>query len=229
MHRPPLECIVCDVVGTLLYPEPAVATIYSAVGRRYGSRLGPAEVAADFRRVFAEVEAADRAGRRVTSEPRERARWREIVARVLHDATDQDRCFADLWGHFAEPASWRVYPDVEPAFRSWQARGIRIVLASNFDGRLERIAHELAPLDVYSSLVISSRVGWRKPHPGFFEAVRTAAACRPAHVLMVGDDRVNDIEPARLAGMQAVHIDRHSAVAPPGGVCRLTDVSTAAG
>ncbi len=61
---------------------------------------------------------------------------------------------------------------------------------------------------VIDSLVISSEVGYRKPHPLFFEAVCNHLGL-PAHqVLCVGDDSENDVRGAIRAGLSGILIDR---------------------
>lgn len=49
-----------------------------------------------------------------------------------------------------------------------------------------------------------------KPHPHYFEEVMSRVGVEPEEVLMVGDDWVNDIVPAILAGMNAYWIPTES-------------------
>src|SRR5262249_58022794 len=79
-------------VGTLIHPEPAAAAVYAEPGRRFGSRLDDAAVAARFAAAFRAEEDADRATGLRTDEDRERRRWRRIVARVLDDVADGEAC-----------------------------------------------------------------------------------------------------------------------------------------
>ena len=55
-------------------------------------------------------ELIDRAAGWVTSEERERDRWRSIVAATLRGVPDPDACFRELFDHFAKPTSWRLGP-----------------------------------------------------------------------------------------------------------------------
>jgi putative hydrolase of the HAD superfamily len=78
-------------------------------------------------------------------------------------------------------------------------------MASNFDARLAEIVAakpEWEPLA--ERLVISSVAGWRKPAPEFFAQMIAVAGQSAEHILYVGDDRRNDYEGARNAGMRAV-------------------------
>jgi putative hydrolase of the HAD superfamily len=87
------------------------------------------------------------------------------------------------------------------------ARGYRLGVASNYDSRLRPVVEGLPALRPLRELVISSEVGWRKPAPEFFAALRERVGLPRAHILLVGDDRVNDYDGARACGMPAVLLD----------------------
>ena len=125
-------------------------------------------------------------------------------------------CFEALFQHFADPAHWRCYDDVAETLHALQASGLKIVLASNFDQRLHAVCDGLPELSPASQRIISSEVGWRKPARQFFEIVCQRTACAPEEVLFVGDDALNDIQGATMAGMPAAWIDRRHE--PPGAV-----------
>ena len=199
-----VRAVFFDAVGTLIHPEPSAAFAYAAVARTYGSRLGVAEIAARFRAAFAREEAFDVANGLRTDEGREEARWRRIVAEVLDDVGDPESCFGDLFEHFRLPASWRCAPDVGPVLAELERRGYVLGIASNYDRRLRDVVAGLPELRPARRLVISSEVGWRKPAPAFFAAVRAAAGVPAEAILHVGDDVVNDYDGARAAGLGAL-------------------------
>ena len=213
-----IRWIAFDAVGTLIAPDPPVAEVYHAAGRRYGSRLTKAEVARRFREAFTREERRDLEGltpddwnRRdvlQTNELRERDRWRAIVCDVFGDVVDREACLNDLWTHFAEAQSWRCYGDVAPALERLRSAGLRLAVASNFDERLSGICEalpELASLDVCMS---STRAGYRKPSGRFFLALCETVRCGPHEVLVVGDDEINDVRAARNAGLHSRLIER---------------------
>ncbi len=205
------RCIALDAVGTLIYAEPSVTAAYALHGQRFGSRLPAEEVrrrfAAAFRRADEWVVAKfGEPGR--TNEEFERDFWRQVVQDVLPDATDSSGCFESLFEHFGQPESWRCFDDVAVTLKELGQRGYRVLIASNFDARLNRICDGLSELRDVRCRVISSLVGYRKTHRGFYSAVVEAAECDRSEVLMVGDDLVNDVESARAAGIAAVHLQR---------------------
>lgn len=216
-----IRSIALDAVGTLIFAEPAVAAAYSQVGARYGSRTTAEQAKGRF------LEAMRRAGELSvarfgeadrTDEDHEYEFWRQVVQDVLPDVTDQSACFAELFEHFGRPESWRCFDDVDSTLQELQRRGYRVLIASNFDARLNRVCDGLSELRDVRCRVISSLVGYRKTHRGFYEAVVEAAECDCSEVLMIGDDLVNDVESARAAGIAAVHLRREFVVPPSGGV-----------
>jgi putative hydrolase of the HAD superfamily len=206
-QRPQISCVFFDAVGTLIHPDPPAGEVYATIGRRFGSRLTPDQTVSRFREAFALEEAADRAEGLRTCEARERSRWRNIVHRVLNDVDDAEGCFEELFVHFSRPESWRLDRSAADALDELSGRGFVLGLASNFDSRLRSVVAGLPRLAPIRHLVISSEVGWRKPAQGFFDALRCACAREAATILFVGDDRTNDYDGARAAGLRALLYD----------------------
>jgi putative hydrolase of the HAD superfamily len=216
MKLPRARAVFFDAVGTLLHPEPPAAAVYAAVGQRWGSRLGAEVIAARFRAAFKDEEAADVGNGLRTSEAREVERWRRIVATVLDDVADRQRCFDELFVHFARPESWECEPDAGPMLRELARRGCELGIASNYDRRLRGVVAGFAELRPVRHLVISSDVGWRKPARAFFEALVRRAGVPEVRVVLVGDDRGNDYEGARAAGLRAIMYDPKNEAAAAG-------------
>jgi len=226
MIPPKVRVVVFDAIGTLLLPEPAVATTYARIGQRFGSRVGVEEAEARFRRAFQHEETEDKHTGLRTSEVRERERWRRIVGYVCEDATDKEACFNELFTHFGQASAWKCSDDAKSVLNGLRSRGYRLGLASNWDARLRQVAagkHELQGLE---HLTISSEVGWRKPSSHFFEALVAAFKVTPDQILFVGDDPVNDYGGARVVGMRALLLDPTSPGTYPIKPCisRLSDL-----
>jgi putative hydrolase of the HAD superfamily len=210
-----IEGIVIDAVGTLIEPRPRVADVYVEAARRQGVEVDRAEVRARFDRHFRNDEVDEIRGPMVTDESIELRRWRRIVAAVLPEIPDPDRGFAELWAHFARPESWRCFDDVAPALRALCASRIPVRIGSNFDSRLRNVVAGLPEIAALrDGLIISSEVGYRKPHPAFFEAVCASLGLPASRVLCVGDDLENDVLGARKSGLKGVLLDRSK---PPAG------------
>ncbi len=201
----PLPAVVFfDAVGTLIHPEPPAPVVYASVGRRFGSRLDEAAIRTRFRAAFRRQEEADYAGNLRTDERREFARWQAIVREVLDDVTDAEKCFQELYAHFARADAWRCESQTAEVLAGLAARGHVLGIASNFDHRLRGLVENMPALGPIRYLVISSEVGWRKPAHKFYAEIFGQVTAPPEQILYVGDDPVNDYEGARAAGLTSV-------------------------
>ena len=201
--------IVLDAVGTLIKPVPSVAEAYTEAARRQGVELNRDEVRARFNLHFQSDEVRGDRGIYSTDEATESWRWRRIVTKVLPEVPDSQRAFDELWDHFSLPESWRCFPDVAPVLRAIHEAGMAVCVGSNFDNRLRQVVMGLPELSwAVDALVISSEVGFRKPHPSFYRAVCERLGLEARQVLCVGDDLENDVRGAMRAGLWALLLDR---------------------
>lgn len=209
-----IRAVVFDAVGTLILPNPGAATIYAAVAKRHGIAVD-AGISERLWQRFRIEDDLDRSAGWITSEERERERWRNIVTAAIPGASDD--LFDELFRHFAMPSSWTVVEGAAKTLENLRDRGLILALASNYDRRLESVVAGLPALaPLRQRVVISSAVGYRKPAAEFFrEGVLPAVGRGAGEVLFVGDDWENDYLGACAAGMRAVLYDsdgRHSSV-----------------
>jgi putative hydrolase of the HAD superfamily len=207
--NPQFKAIVFDAVGTLLYADPPVAEIYRLAAEHRGITLSREEI----RRRFALALAKFAARGEATSHEREIARWRAIVAAVIPEAADVGPIFQQLFDHFAQPSAWKLFDDVQPAWRALQQQGFMLGVASNYDDRLGAVCRGFDILQECPHVYWASAVGFTKPHPDFFSRIARRLAVAPHEVLMIGDELENDILAARVAGWQALHLSRDGSVA----------------
>lgn len=203
------RAVFFDAVGTVLHPARGAPTVYAEAAARFGLPAEPALILQRFRAAYQREEATDAANGWVTSEGREQDRWRAIVRETLPDAPDG--CFETLYHHFAQPEAWEVPTGFADVLDELHQRGYVLGLASNYDSRLEQVLAgrpELARLQPH--ILISSRVGYRKPDRRFFTRILDAANC-PAHqILYLGDDLHNDYHGARDSGLSPLLLDPHN-------------------
>lgn len=217
--------MVCfDAVGTLIQPRPSAAEAYAQIGGRHGSGLTVEEIACRFPLALERQEEYDRVQQLRTSETRERQRWEMIVKEVFTDLTDPTAAFHELWQHFAQPAAWSCFDDVQPTLVALSDRGFHLGIASNFDRRLRGIVAGLSALKPCQFLAISSELGWRKPASKFFAGLIDLAGCRAEEILLIGDDVANDVEGGRRAGLHTVLLDRRTAVVVPSVIHGLDEL-----
>lgn len=201
-----IQAIVYDAVGTLIHVQPSVASIYAEFGKRFGSQLRADEIRRRFHAAFARQDQLDQEAGWRTSEPREKERWRQIVAEVLDDVNDP-ACFPALYDTFARPDVWACDTDAVTVLTHFHGQGIRQAMASNFDRRLRGVIEPMPVARYLESIFISSEIGWRKPAPEFFAHVAESLRLPTNAILFVGDDRVNDYDAALKAGMRALLLD----------------------
>lgn len=193
--------IIFDAADTLLSPAPAVAEVYQRVAATHGVDSNASEIKLRFapaiRTHFAEE---------VSSEQLDRQRWQELVFDVLQ--TDKTEIFDELWNHFAQPASWDIYKDVEPCWTRLMEAGYRIAIASNFDARLLNIVRAKPILTRAEHVFISSHLGFRKPSSKFYGAIQEQLGVSAQELTMVGDSESADFHGAVNAGWKAWHLVR---------------------
>ena len=230
MTRPPerIRAVVFDAVGTLIRMEPSPADVYAEFAARFGSRLDADEIRRRFGVAFSAQERIDAERRHRTDEGRELERWRQIVGEVVDDCADPTGLFQALYDHFAMPTAWRCDADAASVLACLTGRGFVVGMASNFDHRLRPIAAGLSDLGGLDRLWVSSEIGWKKPAGGFFHEVSRTLEMESGHILFVGDDKTNDYDGARAAGMPSLLLDPRGRSDHPDQrrIARLTDLLT---
>ena len=187
-----------DAGNTLLFLDHD--RMAAAVGAVLGEPLDPGRLA---RATGAASRAAERAG----GADRDRARaYLEAllidagvpaermgeVAVCLQQVHDQSH----LWCQIAE--------DTRVTLDRLRARGLRLGVISNSDGRVEQ-ALVAAGIREYFDVVLDSAVmGVEKPDPAIFRAALAALGVAPSEALYVGDLYHVDVVGARAAGMEGV-------------------------
>lgn len=86
----------------------------------------------------------------------------------------------------------------------------KLGVISNFTGNLEVILREYGLRDFFDTVTESYYAGHSKPDARIFQAALASQDFKPEECLYVGDNPVNDIEPAKKIGM------RTALIHPPG-------------
>jgi putative hydrolase of the HAD superfamily len=118
----------------------------------------------------------------------------------------------------------RAYSDAAASLETLRARGYRLGVISNADGRVRRLLEETnlsAHLDV---VVDSSEAGVEKPDPRIFRVATDALGLEPAECLYVGDIYEIDVLGARSAGLDAILIGPGHAPEDVTRVANLTEL-----
>lgn len=209
----PARAVLLDALGTLVALEPPAPRLRRALLERTGIDVGESAAA----RAFAaeidhylahHLEGGDEAGL---------ARLHDDCAGVMHAALDVaalDR--PTVRAAMLESLAFTPFPDAAPALRELRARGLRLVVASNWDRSLaDRLA--MAGLaELLDGAVSSAVVGAAKPDPAPLRAALELAGVAPVEAVHVGDSPLNDVGAARAAGIRPILLARDGSDGPPG-------------
>jgi putative hydrolase of the HAD superfamily len=116
-----------------------------------------------------------------------------------------------------------AYPDVLPTLEELRERGLRLVIASNWDCSLPDWLRPTGILELVDGVVTSAEVGAAKPSPRVFERALGVAGVEPSEALHVGDKVDNDVQGAAAAGVRGVLLQREGD--PPPGVDSIRNLS----
>ncbi|SHO55172.1 HAD family hydrolase [Vibrio quintilis] len=117
------------------------------------------------------------------------------------------RCYEDLWAHFRCLPRW-ITPDLQVnQMLGRLSRQHTLVLLSNGSSEMQREKLERAGLkDCFSMILISGEEGIHKPEQAIF--LRAIAEHDVSDCMMIGDDPVRDIAPARALGLRTAWVSQ---------------------
>lgn len=202
--------IVFDAVGTLIFARPTVAEVYLSAAIPCGWSGTLADVQDRFRSSFSSMSGRDLDF--TTNESLQRVRWRALVGKVFGELStlQVDAIFERLWAHFAQPASWDIFPDALSAIELCNQRGVSWCIGSNFDARLHQVVAGHPQLSSCKRVFCSSEVGFDKPGGEFFVAIEKSLGLSSNQLIMVGDDAALDAAAAEQAGWIGLWLNRNS-------------------
>jgi putative hydrolase of the HAD superfamily len=184
---------------------------------RHGLRFSPDELDRRFHAAW----------RAKTNFSHTRTDWSDLVDQVfagLVETPPSRSFFPALYAAFSSPSAWRVYEDVLPCLEQWRKRGLKMGAISNWDDRLRPLLEKLGLAPWFDVIVISAEFGQAKPHPAIFQHAATLLRTEPPAILHLGDNRVQDFEGARAAGLQALLLRRGE---PPRAGERISSLTEA--
>lgn len=209
-----IKAVFFDVGNTLLYPYPSVSEVVRQILAEEGHLHDLSAIDALMPLVDEYYEDRYRTDDTFWTDEGETSQvWvgmYSLLCRRLGIADEPERIARRVYDEFGDPARWRAYDDVAPAFRRLDARGLKLGIISNWDRRLASILAGLGLTECLSTIVCSAEVGLRKPDPRVFELACCRLEVAPGEAAHVGDHHYADIVGATAVGMTPVLIDRHS-------------------
>lgn len=219
-----------DAAGTLIKPARRVGDSYAAIAAKYGKSVTPAELFERFRVCFDDAPPLAFPGAAADEiDALEKQWWKHVVAQVFApwgEFARFDDYFDELFGYFAQPEAWLLYPEVEGTLAALQQRGVELAVISNFDSRLLRILDGLGIGNSFAEIFVSSAVGYAKPRPEIFAFALARLELNAAQALHIGDSASHDLQGANNAGVRALIVDRDPSRANPraGYVASLSQI-----
>ena len=218
-----IRVVFFDAAETLFHVNGSVADIYLQHAVPFGFRETPESLSAirqAFGRAFREAPppifaATDPAQIKQS----ERLWWFDIVHNVFYRVGMFDRFdefFEQVFEVFADPVSWKLYPETQPTLSRLREQGVELGIISNFDSRLFQIMRGLGIDRAFDTVTISSLAQAAKPAPKIFQSALEKHAVDPEEAIHIGDSLRDDVEGATKAGLQALLLNRKGRDATPG-------------
>ena len=203
-----------DVGSTLVYPFPKVGDTYAGIASRFGYRLDGDDIHHRFLASWKRHTAANRGNETanaLASEERAYTWWKEVFLESIGGLVkeeDIDKVFGACFREYARGKYWRAYDDVLPALQALTARGIELVVLSNWDHRLHQTLMELDLGRYFTHIYISTEIGFAKPQSGAFHHILNGRKFPAKDVLHIGDSLQDDCLGAQKAGLKTIHLNR---------------------
>jgi len=207
------ELILFDAAGTLIEPAHPVEEVYQRVFAKFGWEVEAADLRCSFRSTFGNLD-DPHFSYHADGDAAERAWWREVVRRtalavgIEPEGDDFDRCFGELFDHYAAGSAWSVFPEVTEVLDEIRSRGMKLAVVSNFDRRLHRVLAEQGLAECFDLVLTSADVSSRKPSPILLGEAMSRLGHAPGTTRLVGDSASADGGAAAAAGVEVYILDR---------------------
>ena len=214
----PPKVIFLDAMGTLFGLKTSVGEIYRQYALKYGVRADARLLDRAFIESFKSAPPLAFSATLATLKEQEFAWWKNVVRatfsrlNLLEEFDSFTDFFSDVYYYFATEDPWFVFPDVVSALNRWKSKGIELGVISNFDTRLNKILKALELEQFFTSVTISSEVGFAKPDPNIFEAALNKHGFTPQQAWHIGDSFVEDYQGAKQTGIWAFCLNRDTSL-----------------
>lgn len=220
-----VRAILFDALGTLLELEPPAPRLCRELADRYGVSISEAQARHAMAAEIAFYRNHLDEGRDVES----LAALREACATELLQALPESArrrlpAPRELVEVLLASLRFHAYPDAEPTLRACRARGLRLVVVSNWDVSLHQVLEHLGLRPLADAILTAAEAGVRKPTPAIFSQALDLAGVTAADAIHVGDSFAEDVAGARAAGIEPVLVSRGDA-RPPDGVRTIASLA----
>jgi putative hydrolase of the HAD superfamily len=203
-----VRAVLLDALGTLLRlrdPAPALAT---ALREEHGIEVEAAQAAQAFGAEIAYYRSHHHEARDEAALLELRRRCAEVLHAALPATARLALSLEEIQPLMLGALRFEPYPEVPGVLRALRDRGLRLVVASNWDISLHEVLSATGLSELLDGALASAEVGVPKPAPEIFMAALALAGVAPEAALHVGDSPEHDIPGALAAGIAPVLICR---------------------
>jgi putative hydrolase of the HAD superfamily len=224
-----VRAVLLDGLGTLVALDPPWPAFAEQLQREHGILLTPAEAEWAFASEMAYYRAHHPEGRDSDTLAALRRRCAEVLHAALPPFAALRLSPAELHSAMLAALRFRAHPDALATLPLLRARGITLVVVSNWDISLPAVLDDLGLRELLDGVLTSAQFGLRKPAPELFRAALEIAGVVPEEALHVGDELREDILGARAVGISAVLLRRvprpAGRLAAPAGVPTIASLA----
>ncbi len=211
-HQPlrgPYQVVFVDIGETVVHIHPPFLETVLAIAADFGVTRPPDNFEQRANDIWRQDVKASRSRGYTISTSASSRYWHTHYARLgelLRMPDSRDFSHA-LYQRFSSFEAYAPMPGAVDALRELNRLGLRLVVASNWEGWLDRLLVVLDLERFFAAQVVSADVGAEKPDPLFFERGLAIADTDRDCVLHVGDGLDPDVNGALGAGIDAVWIN----------------------
>ena len=159
--------------------------------------------------------------------------WKRFMRELLSAAgradAPLDALIDWLWTEQPRRNLWRrPVPGMLELVRGLRARGVKLGVISNSEGKVAELAGELGIRDQFDAIADSRLVGFEKPSPRIFSWAAERLGTAPERIIHVGDSWAADVQGALAAGLQPIWFRGDPARALQTGVTVCLDAAQVA-
>jgi HAD superfamily hydrolase (TIGR01549 family) len=213
----PYETVFLDVGETLVHLEPSFASTVRAIGLDFGLERVPNDFDEGLRAMWASHVRATRSSGHSLTTGTSRRYWHQTYARVgVFLGVDDVEGFSHaLYQRFTSYAAYAPMSGAIDVLRCLNRLGLRVIVASNWEGWLGRLLAELGLDRFFAGQAVSADVGFEKPDRRFFDAALEISGSDRSRTVHVGDGLEADVKGALSSGIDAVWLSSSGAKDAP--------------
>ena len=211
------EFVFMDAGYTLFTANPSPSTFYHRVCTQHGVDITKEQMIEAMREVWVDIvipEMSDPNADFFCSDEEDRQWWwnydSEIFRRLGIPEERHGEIFEDIYGFFADPRAWELYPDTLEALEQLKSSGFSLAIVSNWNSSLQKVVDGLNISGYFDFAIASAEAGMKKPSPKIFQLALDRAGVEAERVVHVGDTYQTDILGARRAGIRGIMLDRRN-------------------